>query len=68
MKNSYGADAIHRWANYIVGFNIPRWWIRNLSERKRLKLIYYVRYVWFKANDNFPRKVERPKWLPKKYL
>lgn len=62
------ADAIHRWTNLIVGFNIPRRWLRKLSHNKRLTLIKYVRYVWYKVNDNNPKRVHKPRWLPKKYL
>jgi hypothetical protein len=63
-----GADSIHRWANYIVGMSIPRWFIRKLGQKRRLDLIKYVRNVWFRVNDNPVRKVPRPKWLPKKYI
>ncbi len=62
-----GRDRTYRWSKMIVGFNIPRWFIRGLSKRKLEKLINYVRYVWYTANDNNPRRVARPSWLPKKW-
>jgi hypothetical protein len=62
------ADRIHAWANLIVGFNLPRRFVRSLGIGRRVRLIEYVNYVWLKANDNSPRRVERPRWLPKRFI
>lgn len=63
-----GRDRTYRWANLIVGFQIPRAWLRRLSVRKYVQVIKYVRFVWEKANDNNPRTVKRPRWFPPHYL
>jgi hypothetical protein len=67
-RSLLGADRVHEWANLVVGFRIPRRFIRRLGPGRRIALIRYVNYVWLKANDNSPRRVERPSWLPKRYL
>lgn len=62
------ADRIHRWANYIVGFNFPRSWLRKLSIYKRGVLCKYINYMWLSANDNTVKRINRPSWCPKKYI
>lgn len=61
-------DRAHEWANFIVGLKVPRWWIRRLSKRRFEKTVKYIEYIWYTANDNRLRKVERPAWFPKKYV
>ena len=61
-------DRTYRWANHLVGFNVPRWWIRKLSPAKYEKAIKYITYMWLTANDNIVKRVNRPQWFPKKYI
>lgn len=63
-----GRDRTHAWANLIVGMNMPRKFIRSLSDARYRSLIAYVRYIWLAANDSNVRRVNRPEWLPKKYV
>jgi len=61
-------DDVHRFANLIVGLNIPRAWLRKLTKNQLTKVVKYVNYIWAAVNDNNVRKVERPSFMPKKYI
>jgi hypothetical protein len=63
-----GRDRVHEWANLIVGFQLPRAYVRSLSRYKFRVLVDYITYVWLTANDNFIPRVKHPSWLPMKYL
>lgn len=63
-----GRDMVHEWANLIVGFNLPRSFVRGLTKRRFEVLVEFIMNQWLGANDNIVPKMKRPRWLPKRHL